>query len=233
MTELARSSQDAITFDLDGPVTVDDHPFRHACFAESSGLLRDDVDRLLEVFPAQGLIAGSRRSAGAGKTYSVSTVTVHHSGLWEPVIDELHPRWKGFLGGLVETDYRHRVAALLGIPPGLVDLEIRLAEYPCGGWMSRHTDRPDKLFSQNIYLCPGWQPEWGGGLALYQDEHATEPVTVFVPGAGNSLAFARSDRSWHEVLPVTPQAARPRRTVLVHGYRGRQAPRRSNGRTSG
>jgi hypothetical protein len=220
-----------MVFDLAGAATVSEHPFRHVRFAEAGGLAAGEVDRLLEVFPAEGVVAGSRRTAGGGKTYSVRTATVHHRGRWTPVLDELHPRWRDFLGHLVESDYRHRLAALLGIPPGPVELELRLAEYPRGGWMSRHTDRPDKLFSQNIYLCPGWRRDWGGGLALYEDEHVPDPVAVFVPGAGNSLAFARTDQSWHEVLPVSPQAPIPRRTVLVHGYRDARTSRRRNGRT--
>lgn len=217
-------------FDLSGPIVASDHPFRHVCFAEASGLAAGEVDRLLELFPRT--LAGSRRTAGE-KTYSVRTVTVHEGGRWGPVLDELHPRWREFLGQLVESDYRHRLAALLGIPPGPVELEVRLAEYPRGGWMSRHTDRPEKVFSQNIYLCPDWRPDWGGGLALYADEHAPDPVAVFVPGAGNSLAFARTDRSWHEVLPVSPRAPVPRRTVLVHGYREVPSGTAREGRTGG
>lgn len=222
-----------VGFDLGRPAEIADHPFRHVCFGEDDGLSAAEVALLLEAFPGADALAGSRRTAGGDKTYSVRTATVHDSGRWTPVLDELHPRWQGFLRQLVDSDYRHRLAALLGLPPGPVELEVRLAEYPRGGWMSRHTDRPEKLFSQNIYLCPGWRPDWGGGLALYADEHDPDPVTVFVPGAGNSLAFARTDRSWHEVLPVSPAAPTPRRTVLVHGYRDVPDRGRTDGRTGG
>ena len=44
-------------------------------------------------------------------------------------------------------------------------------------------------------------------------------LQVFLPGAGTSLAFARTDRSWHEVLPVSEAAPAPRRALLLHGYR--------------
>jgi Rps23 Pro-64 3,4-dihydroxylase Tpa1-like proline 4-hydroxylase len=222
-----------VGFDLGRPTEVSDHPFRHVCFEEAAGLTAAEVARLLEVFPGEGVLAGSHRTAGGEKTYSVRTTTVYDGGRWTAVLDELHPLWQGFMRRLVESDYRHRLAALLGLPAGPVELEVRLAEYPRGGWMSRHTDRPEKLFSQNIYLCPGWRPDWGGGLALYTDEHTPDPVAVFVPGAGNSLAFARTDRSWHEVLPVSPLAPAPRRTVLVHGYREVPEHKRSEGRTGG
>lgn len=198
---------------------VVDHPFRHVTFAEGDLLPRAFVDRLLDTFPDQRTLVPSRRSSGSDKTYAVNTVTLYHSGNRSAVLDRVDPSWREFTSYLIDSTYREELAALLGVPPGPIDLELRLTEYPTGGWMSRHTDRPEKLFSQNIYLCPEWSPDWGGGLALYSDEHGGSPETVFLPGAGTSLAFARSNRSWHEVLAVSERAAAPRRALLVHGYR--------------
>lgn len=208
----------SVVFDLDGAELVDE-PFRHARFAEYSGLSRTELDELVAAFPLEEPLRASGRRRCGDKTYAMLTVTVHRAGRWTTATADLAPRLQEFLAGLVESDYRHRLAQLLGVPPGPVGLEVRLAVYPRGGWMSRHTDRPDKLFSQNIYLCPGWSADWGGDLALYGEEHAAEPAGVVLPGAGNSVAFARSTRSWHEVRPVLPAARRPRRTVLIHGHR--------------
>lgn len=194
-------------------------PFPHLRFAERAGFTDAVLARLVEDFPIGAPLTESTRHYGGDKVYEMRTVTVYHCGQWRPAADELAPRLRQFLAELVDSDYRHRLAGLLGLPVGPVDLEVRLSAYPRGGWLSRHTDRPDKLFSQNIYLCPGWRPEWGGDLALHTGEHVHEPAAVFTPGAGNALAFARSDRSWHEVRPVSPLAEYPRRTVLVHGYR--------------
>ena len=194
-------------------------PFRHVVFAEGDLLPRSLVDRLLETFPDGRTLTPWRRASGSDKTYSVNTVTLYHSGRRSAVLDRADASWRELTACLVDSAYRAELAELLGVPPGPIDLELRLTEYPVGGWMSRHTDRPEKLYSQNIYLCPDWSPEWGGGLALYSGEHSGSPETVFVPGAGTSLAFARSDRSWHEVLAVSERAAAPRRALLVHGYR--------------
>ncbi len=206
------------TFDLSAAERVD-RPFPHVRFAELTGLTGAVLAALVEDFPAGAPLTASARRGGGDKTYAMHTATVHEAGRWSPAAEQLAPRLRRFLGGLVDSDYRHRLAGLLGLPDGPVDLEVRLSAYPRGGWLSRHTDRPDKLFSQNVYLCPGWRPEWGGDLALHHDEHGAEPAAVFTPGAGNSLAFARSDRSWHEVRPVSASARFPRRTVLIHGYR--------------
>jgi len=59
----------------------------------------------------------------------------------------------------------------------------------------------------------------GSELYLYSSETGAGPAAVSVPGPGTSLAFARSDRSWHEVMVVSAQAPQPRRAVLVTGYR--------------
>jgi hypothetical protein len=192
-------------------------PFPHVALDAGSLLTSDAVDDLLASFPDE-LLDLSQRAGGSDKTFRTSTVTMHLRGDWKVLPDRLPGCWAGLLRYLASDRYTSELASLLRIPPGPVELELRLTSYPRGGWMSRHTDRPDKLFSHNIYLCPGWQPEWGGELRLY-DSATSAPGAVFLPGAGTSVAFARSDRSWHEVMPVSEQAPRPRRAVLVHGYR--------------
>lgn len=194
-------------------------PFRHAVFEEDVLLSRAAVAELVESFPGNGLLDTFRRTEGSDKTYSANMATLHDHRGWSDRVVRMASCWRDLVSLLVESDYARRLAALLGVPPGPITLELRLTEYTGGGWMSRHTDRPDKLFSQNLYFCPQWSRECGGGLALYADEHDDRPVSVFVPGAGTSLAFARTDRSWHEVLPVSAGAPSPRRALLVHGYR--------------
>ncbi|WP_086661494.1 2OG-Fe(II) oxygenase [Lentzea kentuckyensis] len=200
---------------------VHERPFRHAVFGERALLAPDAVAELVESFPGAGVLDTFRRTAGSDKTYLANMATLHDHRGWSDKVRMMAPCWRTLAHQLVESDYARRLSALLGVPPGPVTLELRLTEYTEGGWMSRHTDRPDKLFSQNLYLCPQWSDQWGGGLALYEGEHDEEPSAVFLPGAGTSLAFARTDRSWHEVLPVSAGAPAPRRALLVHGYRPR------------
>jgi hypothetical protein len=193
-----------------------DIPFPHLIFGENALLSSAAVGELVETFP--DILAPSRRLSGGDKTYATNTIRVHLSGTWQVPVGQLPPCWRDFLLYLADSSYRDDLARSVGVS-GPIDLELRLTEYPAGGWMSRHTDRPDKLFSHNIYLCPGWLSEWGGGLALYDSASTSEPSAVYLPGDGTSLAFARSDRSWHEVMPVSGHAVLPRRAVLVHGYR--------------
>ncbi|MFC7304493.1 2OG-Fe(II) oxygenase [Streptomyces monticola] len=205
------------------PTQLHQLPFPHAVFDPGALLAPATAARLAATFPA-GLLrtattAGQERRSD--KTYAVNAFTLHHHGRTAPEADRLDDSWRRLTGELAAPDYGRRICKLLGLPDADITVELRLTEYVRGGWMSRHTDRPDKAFSQNIYLCPGWRPQWGGGLGLYAEPRQALPVRTFTPGGGNSLAFARSDDSWHEVFPVTAQARAPRRALLVHAYWGR------------
>ena len=216
---LSMTPYQAAGFDLEKAAVVSGTPFLHCTLGEATILSRAAVRELLESWPDGTFLASTQRIAGGDKTFRTNTATMLTGSRWRFPLEQLSSCWRDFLGYLAGPRYRQDIARVLEVPDGPVELEIRLTEYPRGGWMSRHTDRPEKLFSHNIYLCPDWQASWGGGLALYDDAAASEPYTVYVPGAGTSLAFARSERSWHEVLPISDSAPWPRRAVLVHGYR--------------
>ncbi|MEV3854262.1 2OG-Fe(II) oxygenase family protein [Streptomyces sp. NPDC050095] len=200
-------------------------PYPHVEFGPGTLLGADTTARLTATYPAHLLTTATHRSGGS-KTYTVNALNLHHRGTTTPELDRLDPVWRAVVDRLTDPGYSRHMLRLLGLPAVPVDIEVRLTEYRRGGWMSRHTDRTDKAFSQNVYLCPGWQPHWGGGLGLYATATAAEPVKTFVPAHGNSLAFARSDASWHEVFPVDARAAAPRRALLLHAYwaDGREAP---------
>jgi 2-oxoglutarate-Fe(II)-dependent oxygenase superfamily protein len=201
---------------------VTDRPFRHVRYAAGSLIDWAEGRQLAAEFPSLKLSHSERR--GHSKSYRVRVLPLHGECGWRPdVFGLLSPRWCAFVERLVTPKHLRSVCELLGlvtrgvVPDGLW-VELRLAEYVTGGWMSRHTDRADKAFSQIFYFCPDWQPSWGGGLALYDSEHAEIPATLIEPGCGNAVAFVRSDTSWHEVLPVSVQAQASRRTLLVHAY---------------
>lgn len=193
-------------------------PFRHCEFPQGSIVSRDEVAVLLRHFPEDLMRAPTLRTSGTDKNYLVSHLDVFDRGRWATPLPDLPPDWRLLVGYLVGPDYLAMIRKVLGLGDIAMVIEVRISRYPRAGWMSRHTDRPDKVFSHNIYLCPDWDPTWGGELALYDDAHATEPARTVLPGAGNSIAFRRSDDSWHEVMPVAEAASWPRCAVLVHGY---------------
>jgi 2OG-Fe(II) oxygenase superfamily len=193
-------------------------PYSHVEFDPGSIVSTSEVDRLLSTFPGH-LMSGARGSRrGGDKSYYVDHLPMFDRGRWQVDLGELAPPWQRLLSLLTSSHYADAIRTLLDIKNTMMDIEVRLSSYPAAGWMSRHTDRPDKVFSHNIYLCPGWKVEWGGGLALYRNSSDGEPSRVVLPAAGNSVAFARTDHSWHEVVAVASQTIQPRRAVLIHGY---------------
>jgi Rps23 Pro-64 3,4-dihydroxylase Tpa1-like proline 4-hydroxylase len=206
-------------FDLEPAGVAVALPFPHHTFAPHSIVSEEAVSTLLEAFPEHLMRGATLRDAGSDKNYYVDHLTVFDRGTWKVRTPNLAEPWRQLLHYLAGDRYATAVRSLLGLGDVPMSTEIRLSSYPSDGWMSRHTDRADKLFSHNIYLCPDWDPSWGGGLALYESRTSRAPARVVMPGAGNSVVFRRSDVSWHEVMPVSPNAARPRRAVLIHGYR--------------
>jgi hypothetical protein len=179
-----------------------------------------DFAHLHDTFPSDLLVrAGRDEAVESDKSYTVHARTLHDDGSWRTDPARLSAAWTWLVTELVSAPYQSTLLAALGVDPARVGrVEVRLAEYRAGGWMSRHTDRPDKVYSHLIYLCPGWRPDWGGDLTFYADEHTAVASTSLLPGAGTSVAFARTESSWHEVMPVAAHAERPRRTLLLHGY---------------
>jgi 2OG-Fe(II) oxygenase superfamily len=190
-----------------------DDPFRHAVGAVDEAR----AARLADAFP-RWMLRESSRMAGGGKTYRVRAQSVYDHGRWLVDRGPLGTEWSGFLDECLVPDRITDLAGLLDLPGVPGRIELRLTEYTGGGWMSRHTDRPDKAFSQLVYFSPGWHREWGGELALFGNETARAPARVLYPGGGNVVAFARSERSWHEVRPVRENAEAARRALLIHGY---------------
>lgn len=196
-------------------------PFRHIEYQPGQLLDVDWARSLQRSFPSHLLQARERRTGE--KSYSLGTVVVFDDRPGQRASASLDagPHWDALMDVLIRPEYRAAIARQLEVQDEGIRLEVRLSQYDRGGWMARHTDRPDKLFSQNIYLAEAWSESWGGALALFEGATTESPAKSFYPGTGNSVAFVRSDTSWHEVLEVGPSAEAPRLAVLIHGYTDR------------
>jgi len=191
-------------------LVVDDSPYRHLHMSFA-------VSPYLETFPVTELIQSSRNS-GSDKTYDVRVLQVLRSNTFD--VDSLPPGWRELVHEVAAPGNVSAICEALGVNESEVaDLEVRLASYHATGWMSRHTDGPDKVFSAIYYFGQGWQDEWGGDLRLYAAQDSEVAACKAFPQTGTGVAFARSDSSWHEVAPVAADSPRSRDTLLLHGYR--------------
>ncbi|MBC9796743.1 2OG-Fe(II) oxygenase [Sinomicrobium weinanense] len=89
---------------------------------------------------------------------------------------------------------------------GILHKEFHYAIYPKGTFYKRHLDTfqndDRRKLSMVFYLNEeNWQPEYGGELVLYKEEHGKEcPVTIY-PYPGRMVIF-ESQVLEHEVRPV-------------------------------
>ena len=191
-------------------------PFRHVA-----------IDGFLEPSFAQGLLdqfpAFERGNALAehGRPGDKSTVErIRALGDRYVQLDDL-VRSRGFLDWL---------GGVTGIPgllydPGYVgggthdnrqgaslDPHIDFNFHPIEGWHRR--------LNLIVYLNPGWQPEWGGALALYRDPASDPtPAHVFAPLFNRCVVFETNEHSWHgfDAIALPPgQAGTSRRSLAFY-----------------
>ena len=97
-------------------------------------------------------------------------------------------------------------------------------EIKTGGKLGIHVDfnkhglwGADRRVNVLIYLNENWQPEWGGGIKLY-DTVLNEKVCV-VPELGNVVIFSTTDKSWHgHPEPLTCPKDKSRKSIALYYY---------------
>ncbi|MGW4057585.1 2OG-Fe(II) oxygenase family protein [Amycolatopsis sp. NPDC004747] len=184
-------------------------------WAAVSGLLDTAyAEELADRFPS-GLLRESRSPQGH---YLLRDCTVIEAGERTAVAAALPEPWHRLLDWLLTPDYREFVRSATGAELTGCRLKVRLCEYGAGTFMTAHTDRPDRVATQILYLSRSWRPDWGGGLDILTAPEDDDPAAVAAsirPDFNTSVLFARSDRSFHAVRRISPRAPVPRRTVLA------------------
>lgn len=86
---------------------------------------------------------------------------------------------------------------------GLFSYECHFAHYEPGDFYKKHLDafkgEANRILSTVLYLNPGWLPDDGGELQIYDD--ADQPLIKVTPAYGSLVVFL-SEEFPHEVLPA-------------------------------
>ena len=84
---------------------------------------------------------------------------------------------------------------------------------------SRHPNPGLHQLINCIYYCsPDWQPDWGGGLELW-DAEASKCVTTVAPLFNRLVVFYTGGQSWHgHPRPVVAPAGRRRNSLALYYY---------------
>lgn len=173
-------------------------PFRYAVIDDL--LTETQASQLSSDFPDGGFYRSSR-NFGSDKTYQVdNNILLVLSGENQECKESLPNVWRDFLTFLEGREYRLALSEMLEIDLSKCHLEITLKKYKKNDYISAHTDRSWVDATHLFFLNNHWESEWGGYLQLLTAEK--EAFLSLAPVFNRSVAFVRSDESWHEVTPV-------------------------------
>lgn len=205
--------------------TIDPASFRSQTpypWVNPAGLVTDaGYERLRETLPDVSLFKshfGETRLSGQQ----------NHDRFSLPYRDDLPVAapWKAFVAELRDTGYQRFVRRLIGTRS--FELSFVWHYTPQGCSVSPHCDSRRKLGSHIFYFNTeqDWDPAWGGETLILDDggrfEHRSAPQfedfehIAATEALGNrSLLFARKERSWHGVRPLTCPQGLLRKIFIV------------------
>ncbi len=144
----------------------------------------------------------SSRSEGSDKVYNVV------NNILLPLEPELAKKnsnlpllWESLIKQFQSLEYSEALSYLLKEDLEFCHIEITLKRYKYQDYISAHTDKACVKATHLLFLNDDWDAKWGGLLHLMYDSDNT--YKTFLPTIASSLAFVRSDASWHKVCPVT------------------------------
>lgn len=186
--------------------TLINSPFK---YSRIQHLLNEEDARQLRTSLPDENYYRSIRMNGSDKTYNViNNILFQLEDQASSNLDSIPRCWQDFLKDVTNQTYRSYLGKLLEIDLGKCYQEITLKIYEEGDFLSVHTDKSGVIATHMIFFNEHWQDNWGGQL-LFSAEKNHPPFAKFNPVWLESVAFVRTDHSWHAVSPVTTlQSAR-------------------------
>jgi 2OG-Fe(II) oxygenase superfamily len=155
-----------------------------------------------------------QESVGRDERYRLSERTIVEEGV-DASISDLSQSWQELVGWFVSPGYRALVQGLTGAQLDGTRLKVRLYRYSRRDWMRPHSDPPDRITTQLIYLTENWQPRWGGHLNLMRSTSPDDIACSFAPEFNSSLMFGGRSRPIHSVSRVGPDAGVDRCLIIA------------------
>lgn len=147
-------------------------------------------------------------------------VQVTDSACFPPALRELDE-------ALASVDFRRSLSAIFQIPDILADADLiggGLHQTGPRGRLDVHIDfnyiearKLHRRLNILIYFNPGWRPEWGGQLELWNRD-VSKRIKVFDPVFNRCVVFETSDISYHGVTEVKCPQGAVRRSFAGYYY---------------
>ncbi len=184
-------------------------PFRWGHLTETFSSI-ECAERLRRDFPVEGFRVIAQPQGD--KTYLLCGRALDpvDSPIWQALVEEL----KG-------AAYQAAIEASSGLDLTGLDLELTVWRQLPGGYLSPHTDKPDKVLTHLIYFGSSvWSEGAGGALRILRSANLEDPAATIQPRLGASAFIVRSDHSWHGYLPIEPHQTERCSLQIVWHRRG-------------
>ncbi|MEQ8234693.1 MAG: 2OG-Fe(II) oxygenase [Gammaproteobacteria bacterium] len=152
---------------------------------------------LLDDLAQRGESAFHEAGTGRGDDHATNLFVRRNRIAWIDDHDAGAARWVAWTGALRRYLYPRLFL-------GLFSFVSHFTHYSAGDFYKRHLDafrgQSNRVLSLVTYLNPGWLPDQGGELVIYDPDDGTAPLRVS-PTFGTLVVFL-SEVFPHEVLPA-------------------------------
>lgn len=139
----------------------------------------------------------SRAGIGRKQRYEKNRFVRNDNIQWIKGVTDAEQTWLDWMAQMQQFLNRHLLL-------GLFSFESHFAHYPPGAFYKKHLDafqgQTNRILSTVTYLNPGWLPEDGGELLIY-DKADHHQIARIMPLYGTLVVFLSEDFP-HEVLPA-------------------------------
>jgi Rps23 Pro-64 3,4-dihydroxylase Tpa1-like proline 4-hydroxylase len=108
--------------------------------------------------------------------------------------------WIEFVNQFKSKRYIDLLSVLLEEDLSKCFIEITLKKYGFNDFISAHTDTHNVCATHMIFLNSNWEMQWGGQLCFLDEK--MKVIERFLPTIHTSVAFVRSENSWHAVEKI-------------------------------
>jgi len=180
----------------------------------AAALRSADAGALRSSFPREGF--WRVHSRGQERVMDFRVRPLLPLGHDRPVLDaSLDPPWRVFADALLDPAYRSGVEAVTGLSLEDAPLEVSIWRWGVDAQLGPHVDIPRKRVTQVFYFNDEWDPRWGGCLRILRSDDVGDVVEELPPSLGSASLIVRSERSWHAVPAVRPEAPTERLSVVA------------------
>ncbi|MEH1836575.1 MAG: 2OG-Fe(II) oxygenase [Nostoc sp.] len=131
----------------------------------------------------------------------------------------LRSAWTQLIDELRSSGYRNAIAELTGLDLSNQILGMRFYRYNPGHGTYPHHDHPANTLVHMFYFCEKWDSRWGGCFRILKEENPDSGFLDIPPLFDISVAFVRSDNSWHMVPHIAPDVTQIRYALKACFYK--------------